>query len=336
MENKFDEEEDDDLLMSIIESEEDEISLKSINPLEKMDIYQQKYMEDKHWFFKYRLDVLTGLLKRFITKTENLDILDIGIGTGTISKELEKFGNCIHVEKDQEIIKYNNQVNPELKIVKAEVPWDIANIEDKKFDFIIIYNLLEYVEKDKWTLDVLKSKLKPNGKILLSTLTSNSLLGANDKLYGVKRRYSYNALEDLLFQELLKVDFYTFFENPSFTKKISDSTDKMFKEDDIYFNYISKENTITYDYYYNKELKHVLKKKLTTGNQLFMVISIMSQKEKQEYIEALNKKNELNMIDKIIDKIVDKKDKEEEMTKEEIDEHIKEIFKKENQEEPSE
>lgn len=323
MENNFEE----DLLMSIIESDEEEISLKSINPLEKMDIYQLCYMEDKHWYFKYRIDVLTGLAKRFIKETDS-DILDIGVGTGTISKVLDSLGNCIHIENNDEIIDFNKRTNPDLKIIKGEVPWAIEELENKKFDYIILFNLIEYIDKDKWTIDVLKSRLKPNGKILLSTLSSSSILGANDKLYGVKRKYSYSILEELLFQESLKIDYYTYFENPSLTKKFSDSTDKVLKEDDIYFNYISKENNITYEYYHNKELKTVLKRKINSGNQLFLEISFMDNSDKLKYIEKLNKKNETKLIDKIIDKIIENKEKnEEEMTQEEIDENIQEIFK---------
>ena len=52
MEKQFDENEE-DLLMSIIDGEEDEINLKSIHPKEKMDLYQMHYIEDKHWYFKY-------------------------------------------------------------------------------------------------------------------------------------------------------------------------------------------------------------------------------------------------------------------------------------------
>ena len=34
-----------------------------------------------------------------------------------------------------------------------------------------------------------KPLLKANGKILLSTLSSETMIGANDKLYGVKNGY---------------------------------------------------------------------------------------------------------------------------------------------------
>ena len=114
MENKKLEEftEDEDILMSILDGEETEITLKSINPLEKMDIYQMQYIEDKHWYFRYKNKVLKGLLEKYIVG-ENLDILDIGVGTGTISKELDKLGKTIHIDNSDSIISFNKKVNPE-------------------------------------------------------------------------------------------------------------------------------------------------------------------------------------------------------------------------------
>lgn len=312
---------EEDFLMSILESDNDEINLKSINPLEKMDIYQMNYIEDKHWYFKYRIEVLSELIKKYI-KGDNLDILDIGVGTGTLSKLLDTLGNTIHMENDDEIIKFNNKVNPDLNIIKAGVPWNINLLKDQKFDYIVMLNLMEYVDNQKWIIDVLKASLKEDGKIIISTLSNASPIGANDTAYGIIKKFSLDELKDILIQESLKIDNYTFFENPSIYKKFSENTDKALKEDDLYWNYISKDNNITLEYYESKELKQVVKHGIKQGNQLFIVSSKMTQKDKEDYKKEQEKKKERKFIDKLIDSVVDSRDKKEKEKQEEINEYI--------------
>ena len=312
MENKKLEEftEDEDILMSILDGEETEITLKSINPLEKMDIYQMQYIEDKHWYFRYKNKVLKGLLEKYIVG-ENLDILDIGVGTGTISKELDKLGKTIHIDNSDSVISFNKKVNPELEIIKAEVPWNTSVLEDKKFDYIVMFNLLEYVDNGRWIVDVLKSHLKPEGKILISTMSGSSVLGINDKAYGIIHKYSLEELKEMFSLELLKVEEYTFFENPSIYKKISEGTDKVLKEDDLYWNYISKDNNITYDYYESKEYKQVIKNGIKQGNQLFVLCSRMTTEDKEKIKKEQEAKKERNIIDKLIDIAVNAREKKE-------------------------
>lgn len=313
MENKKLEEftEDEDILMSILDGEETEITLKSINPLEKMDIYQMHYMEDKHWYFKYKNEILEALIKKVVTK-EDADILDIGVGTGTISKVIDSLGNAIHIEKNAEIIKYNNKVNPELNIENAEVPWNISCIENKKFDYIFLINIFEYIDNHRWILDVLKAYLKEDGKFIIATLSNSSMIGENDKAYGVTKKFSMQEIKELLTQELLISDYETFFENPTTYKKFSEATDKALREDDLYWNYISKENNILYDYYHNKEYKQVLKHGLKQGNQIFLVCKKMTEEDKKKVFEEKEKKkSERSFIDKMIDKVVDSREKKE-------------------------
>ena len=40
-----------------------------------------------------------------------MKILDIGVGTGTISKELENYGECTHIDISNEVIDFNQDLN---------------------------------------------------------------------------------------------------------------------------------------------------------------------------------------------------------------------------------
>ena len=174
-----------------------------------------------------------------------------------------------------------------------------------------MFNLLEYVDNGRWIVDVLKSHLKPEGKILISTMSGSSVLGINDKAYGIIHKYSLEELKEMFSLELLKVEEYTFFENPSIYKKISEGTDKVLKEDDLYWNYISKDNNITYDYYESKEYKQVIKNGIKQGNQLFVLCSRMKTEDKEKIKKEQEAKKERNIIDKLIDIAVNVREKKE-------------------------
>ena len=151
-----------------------------------MTYRQMCFMENKHWYFKYRIKALSTIIDNFIIK-ENADILDVGVGTCTISKKLEEKGNCIHIDCNDKIIYDASEKG--IEVIKCDIPWNMSHIDGKKFDYIVVFNLIEYLDKDVWSLDVLKSFLKEDGKILLTTLTNPLVYDMNDKLYNIKRRY---------------------------------------------------------------------------------------------------------------------------------------------------
>ena len=178
----------------------------------------------------------------------------------------------------------------------------------------------------------MKSFLKPNGKIILSTLINPSLYGKNDKLYGVKRRYNPQDIKDLIFKTGLKEDFTTFFENPPLMQQLSKTTDNMLNEDDVYFNYIAKDNNINYAHY-SKEVKPATKGHIKSGNQIFFVLSIMDEAQRKEILNKIKEDNQKEkFIDKFIGNLADsingKKEEKIEQTKEEIEAEIREFKEK--------
>ena len=108
---------------------------------------------------------------------KNYEILDIGCGGGLICESLSKLGGNVtgvdFVEKNIQIAKKHAKIN-KLKI--NYMHGDIEKIRfKKKFDIIIMFEVLEHL--DDWR-KVLKNKfkiLKNNGTIIISTINRNLL-----------------------------------------------------------------------------------------------------------------------------------------------------------------
>lgn len=296
---------EDDLLLSIIESEVEEENEKlKISKNDRLTLEQIKHFEDKHWYFKYRIKALNRLMTGYIIKKDS-KILDIGTGTGTVSKLLENYGECTHIDFDEKTIEYNKK--NDLNVSYGELPWKL-NLKDNYYDYVVLFNIIEYLDNEKWALEVMKNKLKEDGKIIISTLSDPSYYNENDKFYGIKRRYNLKTIEKTLFSIGLKVEYHTFFENTPIKKQLSDTSNRIFEEETLYWNEISKDNDELYDYFINKELPMLGVKPISSGKQLFLVIRKLTKEERIEQLDKITEKeNKSRIIDLIIGKIVKKK-----------------------------
>ncbi len=106
---------------------------------------------------------------------DGLEIIDIGCGGGLISEPLSKLGANVtaidFVENNIKIAKNHSKKNG------LNIKYICSDIEKyqfkKKFDVIILFEVLEHL--DDWQNFILKIKnnLKDNGKIIVSTINRN-------------------------------------------------------------------------------------------------------------------------------------------------------------------
>lgn len=118
---------------------------------------------------KYILDQLNK------SSLKNLDILDLGCGGGLVSESLARLeGNVTGVDfvKNNIDVARFHSIQNKLKIKYIHA--DIENLKvDKKFDLIILFEILEHLED--WTkfLKFISKNLKKNGLIIISTINRN-------------------------------------------------------------------------------------------------------------------------------------------------------------------
>ena len=110
-------------------------------------------------------------------KIENLDILDLGCGGGLVSESLSRLGANVtgidFVKKNIEVAKSH------ARIKKLKINYLCRDIEKtyvkKKFDLIIMFEILEHLDNWKMFLSNIKNNLRPNGTIIISTINRNFL-----------------------------------------------------------------------------------------------------------------------------------------------------------------
>ena len=110
-----------------------------------------------------------------INNLKNLDFLDVGCGGGLICEPIAKLGgNVTGIDFVNENIKLAKKHARERKIKINYVCDDIEKLNfNKKFDIIIMFEILEHLDDWRNFLKKAKKNLKKNGKIIISTINRN-------------------------------------------------------------------------------------------------------------------------------------------------------------------
>lgn len=159
-----------------------------------MDIsmYQDFYnLEEKHWWFRGRRRIIFSLLGQHLPEKEKLEILDVGCGTGSTLKELEKRGHAMGVDVSEEAVKF-------CKLRGCRNVYKIdgqgLSFKDEMFDLVLALDVIEHITDDSAALWEYYRITKHNGILLLTVPAYNFLWGAHDEINEHKRRYAADEL----------------------------------------------------------------------------------------------------------------------------------------------
>lgn len=126
------------------------------------------------------------------------DILEIGSGIGTFTKDLVSLGNVWSIEPDPLNLKKTKiLIGKKAKVGYGDIEKGKYFFKDKKFDSAICLNVLEHIENDSEAIKNIHKLLKKNGKVFLLTPAFMGAYGEIDKSLGHYRRYRINNLCNL-------------------------------------------------------------------------------------------------------------------------------------------
>ncbi|REH56324.1 methyltransferase family protein [Tenacibaculum gallaicum] len=122
----------------------------------KTSLFDKTYQFVKNYTLKKKLKLINSF------NTEEKSILDIGAGTGDFLKVCEKGGWRINgVEPSEKARDFAKNKN--INLVE-----DISKIDNKQFDVITLWHVLEHIPNLTEYVQQLKSLLKPNGFLIIA------------------------------------------------------------------------------------------------------------------------------------------------------------------------
>ena len=165
--------------------------------------------ENEHWWYWVRRKLVHKLIRLYKPSLSQLTILDIGCGTGKLSKEMKQYGKVVSIDKSEQAIKFCKQNG-----LDAEQS-SIENYKaDKQFDIIVALDILEHCQDDKKAIEKINKLLKDGGIAIIFVPALKIFWGRQDIVSHHFRRYTYDNLR-FVFQNsgfmVLTQSYFNFF-----------------------------------------------------------------------------------------------------------------------------
>lgn len=173
-------------------------------------VYQQMAeLDDRHWWYRARREILAELIHREAQPPAKARILEIGCGTGHNLAMLGAFGRVEGLELDDEA-RAIAEKRLGRKVMSSPLP-ELAGVRDRHYDLIGAFDVIEHIDDDRSALASIAAKLRPGGKFVMTVPAHQWMWSAHDTVNHHKRRYSKRSLRQLVEQspmKLLKIGYF--------------------------------------------------------------------------------------------------------------------------------
>lgn len=150
--------------------------------------------EADHWWFAGKRLLFKKLLADRLAGGD-LDILDIGCGTGASAVEFGQFGRVLASDRSPDALQFvRTRGLNDVVAADAAVP----PFADASFDVILAFDIIEHVEDDLGMLEGLARVLRPGGAIAIHVPAWPILWSDHDEILEHKRRYTKRSLTELV------------------------------------------------------------------------------------------------------------------------------------------
>jgi SAM-dependent methyltransferase len=160
-------------------------------------------LEDDHWWFRARRDILDRAVARFVGKTELS--LTVGVGIMREAEMLAKRTRLVAIDRAR--------IDPRCLEVALSAQADATAIPfgDSVFDAVFLFDVLEHVDEESKALSEIRRVLRPGGKLLVTVPAFMFLFGLQDEVSEHKRRYRRGPLVNLLRRSGFQVNYASYF-----------------------------------------------------------------------------------------------------------------------------
>lgn len=153
--------------------------------------------EDRHWWFRGRREVLLSVARRFLPSRDRVRILDVGCGTGFMMEALGALGDVEGLESSPEARAYcRRRLGPNVVLHEGALPNGLP--QDRRFDLITAFDVLEHLEDPVTSLRAIRDRLPADGVFIATVPAFMFLWSRHDEVNHHFRRYDRALLSDQL------------------------------------------------------------------------------------------------------------------------------------------
>jgi SAM-dependent methyltransferase len=177
--------------------------------MERVVYQQMAELDERHWWYRARREILAALIRRAIRPPAGARILEIGCGTGHNLSMLGEFGHVDALELDDEARSFAEK-RLGRSVMSAPLP-ELAGVPDRHYDLIGAFDVIEHIDDDRAAIASIAARLKSGGKFFMTVPAHQWMWSAHDAVNHHKRRYSKGALRRLIEGSPLKLEQLSYF-----------------------------------------------------------------------------------------------------------------------------
>lgn len=159
--------------------------------LSSQNFYYSRLQKDHFWF------AARQMFLNYLLELNGLDIkgkrgLEIGCGNSLVSSEIEKCFDCIVDGVD--LTNPDFRFETKGKFYQVDITQNTSL--DRRYDFIVLFDIIEHIENHAEFVDKAIGFLKPGGLIFVNVPAYGLFYSRYDKVAGHVRRYDSTMLRD--------------------------------------------------------------------------------------------------------------------------------------------
>lgn len=167
-------------------------------------------IQKKHWWFVAKKKIVLDHIQRFVLlRPGELDILDIGCGSGLMLNSLERIGRTSGMDMSDEAIAFSQKIFSGT-VKKGILPSNIPYKNDS-FSLITALDVIEHIEDDRATLIAIRDRLVTGGQAVITVPACKFLWSEHDVQNEHKRRYSLEELRTKLLETGFTIERISYF-----------------------------------------------------------------------------------------------------------------------------
>ena len=188
--------------------------------MERIVYEQMAELDQRHWWYCARRDVVAALIRRVVRPPANAAILEIGCGTGHNFPMLSQFGHVDALELDDQARSIAEK-RLGRSIMSAPLP-ELAGVPERHYDLVGAFDVIEHIDDDRASIASIAERLKRGGKFVMTVPAHQWMWSAHDTVNHHKRRYSKRRLAQLIEGSPLKLDAVGYFNSLLFPVAIAE------------------------------------------------------------------------------------------------------------------